>query len=93
MAVAVLLFLFCALRTNIVYVLIFACEFVALLLLTGTYFLLANDYEGNEVLARRIEKVSYPQSRVMPIINTIVLIDFFPGGRGLALYSVSRWMV
>lgn len=59
-----LVFMICALRTNIVFVIIFLSLVVAFGLLTGAYWLLAADFEGNAELARRCVVVSVFHLRI-----------------------------
>lgn len=58
MGVLSLVFLICALRTNIVFVLIFFTLVLAFGFLTAAYWLLASDYTGNAIMAGKLVQVS-----------------------------------
>ena len=58
MAVICIVFLICAFRVNICFVMIFFTLFLALVFLTATYWLLAADYEGNAAMAGKMLKVN-----------------------------------
>ncbi|KAH8900134.1 hypothetical protein GQ53DRAFT_869462 [Thozetella sp. PMI_491] len=54
MGVICLVYLICALRVNICFVLIFFTLLLAFCLLTGAYWLLASDYTGNAAMAGKL---------------------------------------
>lgn len=58
MAVLCIVFLICAFRVNICFVIIFFTLTLALIFLTVTYWLLAADYEGNAGMAKKMLTVS-----------------------------------
>lgn len=58
MGLLCLIYLIAALRTNIAFVIVFACLVVAFPLLTGAYFLLAMDPVGNAQTVDHLLKVS-----------------------------------
>lgn len=58
MGLLCLIYLIAALRTNIAFVIVFACLVVAFPLLTGAYFLQAMDFAGNAVVVGKLVKVS-----------------------------------
>ncbi|KAM5341497.1 hypothetical protein ACJ41O_014528 [Fusarium nematophilum] len=49
-----IIYLICALRTNVVFVIIFVSLIPALFLLAGAFWVLADDYVGNAALANRL---------------------------------------
>lgn len=56
------IFFICALRTNIVFVLIFLSLMIAFFLLAGARWALADDFSGNAAIARRCTIVSNSES-------------------------------
>ncbi|KAJ2904455.1 GPR1/FUN34/YaaH-class plasma membrane protein [Zalerion maritima] len=54
MGVLCLIFLVCSVRTNVCFFIIFLTLVIAFALLTGAYFLLAEDYTGNAALAGKL---------------------------------------
>jgi uncharacterized protein len=60
MAVLSVVFLVCALRTNICFVIIFLSLIINFCLLTSAYWLLAADYAGNAAAANKMVVVSDP---------------------------------
>ena len=62
MGVLCLIFLVCALRTNIVFVVIFFSLMLAFFLLTGAVWAQAEDYTGNAKIANRCFVVSAHQA-------------------------------
>lgn len=58
MGILAIVFLVCSLRTNAVFVIIFATLVPALFLLTGAFWVWAEDYAGNAKLAQRLCQVS-----------------------------------
>ncbi|KAI0160749.1 hypothetical protein GGR57DRAFT_456233 [Xylariaceae sp. FL1272] len=54
MGILCLIFLVCAFRTNIVFVIIFLGLMLTFALITGAYFALAKDYAGNAAFAARL---------------------------------------
>lgn len=61
MGLVCLIFLICALRTNIVFVAIFLSLMTAFFLLTAARWALAEDFDGNAAIARRCAIVSHPR--------------------------------
>jgi uncharacterized protein len=57
MAMVCVVFLVCSLRTNVCFVVIFLTLLIAFGMLTGAYWVLAEDYEGNAGLATKLIKV------------------------------------
>ena len=60
MGVLSFIFFLCALRTNIVFVMIFFSLTFCFLLITAAFWALAEDFTGNAVLAQKLLKVSPP---------------------------------
>lgn len=58
MGILCLVFLICALRTNIVFVLIFISLIMTFSFVTGAYWALAADYNGNAGFATKLLVVS-----------------------------------
>jgi hypothetical protein len=58
MTILSIIYLICALRTNVVFVVIFATLVPALLCLLGAFWAWADDYTGNTLLAQRLCVVS-----------------------------------
>lgn len=58
MTLLCLVYLICALRTNIVFVVIFFTLILTLGMVTGAYWVLASDYVGNAALAAKLLVVS-----------------------------------
>lgn len=54
MTILSIIYLICALRTNFVFVVIFATLVPALLCLLGAFWAWADDYTGNTLLAQRL---------------------------------------
>lgn len=54
MTILSIIYLICALRTNVVFVVIFATLVPALLCLLGAFWAWADDYTGNTLLAQRL---------------------------------------
>lgn len=65
MGLLCLVYLICSIRTNIVFVIIFFCLVIAFGLLTGAYWLLAQDYAGNAAAAHKLVVVR----KCPPLIN------------------------
>lgn len=62
-----LVYLICSVRTNIVFFLIFLHLVIAFGLLTGAYWVLAEDYKGNAASAHRMVVVCIPSSPPMVV--------------------------
>ncbi|CEJ89895.1 hypothetical protein VHEMI05711 [[Torrubiella] hemipterigena] len=58
MGLLCVIYLIAALRTNIAFVIVFACLVVAFPLLTGAYFLQAMDYAGNAAVVLKLVKAA-----------------------------------
>ena len=58
MGLLTLIFLICALRTNVAFFLLFFTLLVGVLLLTGAFFLNADDIVANAAMAKRLTVVS-----------------------------------
>lgn len=60
MALVTFIYLVCAFRTNICFVIVFLALFFTFVFLTVAYWLLAEDYQGNAAAASRFVIVSQP---------------------------------
>lgn len=71
-----LIFLVCALRTNVVYVGLFMMIIPTFGLLTGEYWVLAQDYFGNAALAHRLQVVSLLNLKLLSVYKVLALTTF-----------------
>lgn len=71
MGILAIVYLVCALRTNVVFVIIFATLVPALFLLTGAFWVWAEDYAGNTKLAQRLCEVSQLQYSSLPLLTRL----------------------
>ncbi len=66
MGLLCLVYLICSIRTNIVFVIIFLSLVIAFGLLTGAYWMLAQDYTGNAAKAHKlvVVRLTCPSSEI-----------------------------
>lgn len=76
MGVLCFIYMICALRTNVVFVVIFLSLVVAFGLLAGAFFLQAADYAANAAAANRCLVVSSPLSPLHLVCRYTCLVTF-----------------
>jgi len=82
MGILCLIYLVCALRTNVVFVLIFITLIMTFSFITGAYWALAADYTGNAGFAAKLQVVSltpppWSQTTVRNRISILAEADGF----------------
>lgn len=91
MGVICIIFLICALRVNVCFVVIFLTLALAFMLLTGAYWVLASDYAGNAAMAGKLLVVRY--SIITSALTMTDVVSITVGRRGLPLRYLRRRVV
>ena len=87
------IFLICATRTNIVFVVIFLSLILNFSLLVGARFALAADFSGNAAIANRCTVVSPRQWNRERAVGRLADCSCYLGRRSLCLCDMHGWLV